>query len=120
MPQKVRIKPMLPTLRECKRYVAFEVISPKKIKDSRVVFSQIKDSCRGFLGASGMSKAGILFIDKWNEAKQRGLIRVNYKHVNDLKASFTFVREIEGNEAIVKSVGVSGILKKAEKRYLAS
>ena len=40
------------------------------------------------------------------------------KHVDDLKASLIFVRNIEGKDAIVRSVGASGILRKAQQKYL--
>jgi len=45
-------------------------------------------------------------------------MRVNNKHADGLKASLIFVKNIEGKEAVVKSVGASGILKKAQQRYL--
>jgi ribonuclease P/MRP protein subunit POP5 len=56
--------------------------------------------------------------DKWNEEMQRGIMRVNNKHVDDLKASLIFVKNMEGKEVIVKSVGASGILKKLQQKYL--
>lgn len=49
---------------------------------------------------------------------KKGIIRVNHKHVEDLKASLIFVKNIDGKEVIVKSVGASGILRKAQQRYL--
>ena len=116
---KGKIKPLLPSLREKKRYLAYEVISKNKFNDAISVNKAIYDAANGFLGTLGMAKAGILAIDdKWNDKTQRGIIRVNNKHVNELKASLIFVKNIQGNEAIVKSVGASGILKKAQKKYL--
>ena len=115
---KGKIKPLLPSLREKKRYLAYEVISKNKFNDAISVNKAIYDAANGFLGTLGMAKAGILAIDdKWNDKTQRGIIRVNNKHVNELKASLIFVKNIQGNEAIVKSVGASGILKKAQKKY---
>jgi len=46
------------------------------------------------------------------------LIKVSNKHVNNLKAALALITNIGREEVIVKSVGVSGILKKAEKKYL--
>jgi len=116
---KGKIKPLLPSLREKKRYLAYEVISNSKFNDAVSVNKAILDAAKEFLGNLGMAKAGILPInDKWNDKTQRGLLRVNNKHVDDLKASLIFVKNIQGMEAMVKSVGASGILKKAQKKYL--
>ncbi len=49
---------------------------------------------------------------------QKGIIRVGNKHVNELKAALTFIEKINNQKVIVKSIGVSGILKKAKQRYL--
>ena len=116
---KAKIKPLLPTLREKKRYLAYEVISKSKFNDAGHVNKAILNAANEFLGNLGMAKAGIIPInDKWNESTQRGILRVNNKHVDNLKASLIFVRNIDGKEVIVKSVGASGILRKAQQKYL--
>ena len=116
---KAKIKPLLPTLREKKRYLAYEVISKNKFYDTVHVNIAILDAAKEFLGDFGMAKAGILPIDKWNEKTQRGIMRVNNKHVDNLKASLIFVKNIDGKDVIIRSVGASGILKKAQQRYLS-
>ena len=46
-----------------------------------------------FLGDLGMADAGIIPLDDiWNSKTQRGILRVNNKHVNDLIASLIFVK----------------------------
>ena len=116
---KTKIKPLLPSLREKKRYLAYEVISKNRFYDAFAVNKAILEAARDFLGISGMSRAGILPInDKWNANLQRGIMRVNNKHVDNLKASLIFVKNINGKDAIVKSVGASGILRKAQQKYL--
>ena len=114
-----KIKPVMPSLREKKRYLAFEVISKQKIEDSNKVKESIMGGALEFLGHLGMAKAGAIILkDKWNKDLQRGIIKVNNKEVDNLKAALAFIEKIDGKEAIVKSVGVSGILKKAENKYL--
>ncbi|MAH32784.1 hypothetical protein CL615_00150 [archaeon] len=115
---KGKIKPLLPSLRERKRYLAYEVMSKYKFNDAVHVNKVILDAAKEFLGSMGMANAGILALnDKWDKELQRGLLRVNNKHVNNLKASLIFVKNIDGKEAIIKSVGASGILKKTEQNY---
>ena len=115
---KTKTKPLMPSLREKKRYLAYEVISKTRfdaVEANNAIFSNAKD----FLGNMGMAKAGILMLnDKWNKDAQKGLLRVNNKHVNEVRASFVFLKEVNGKEAVVKSIGASGILKKVHDRYL--
>ena len=116
---KKKLKPLLPSLREKKRYLAFEVLSKGKITDFDAVSEAILQNSTEFLGHLGMSKAGVMMLkDKYNKDSQRGLIRVNHKNIDNLKAALTMIDKIDDQETIVKSIGVSGILKKAEKRYL--
>ena len=108
----------MPSLREKKRYLAYEVISNTNFHDAMDVNKAILDAAKDFLGEFGMAKAGILPIDKWNTNSQRGIMRVNNKHVDNLKASLIFVKNIDGKDVIVRSIGASGILRKAQQRYL--
>lgn len=117
---KKRLKPILPSLREKKRYLAFEVIS-SRIYDYNSIAGAIHNSLLQLVGELGAGKAGIMFLeDKFNQELQRGLIKVNHKYIDHLRASLALIKGINDEEVIVKSVGVSGILKKAEKRYLAA
>jgi ribonuclease P/MRP protein subunit POP5 len=113
-----KTKPLLPSLREKKRYLAYEVIGNHKFKDAVEVNKAIFDAAQEFLGSRGMAQAGVLEVDKWNSKLQRGLLRVNNRNVDELRASLNFVKTIANNDVIIKSVGASGILKKAQQRYL--
>lgn len=114
---KRRMKPLLPSLREKKRYLAFEIISKKRVDN--MVNKQISESCLRFLGTKGAAEAGLIFL-KYDKEKQKGLIRVNHRYLHNLKAALALISEIGNEEVIVRSVGVSGILNKAEERYIAS
>ncbi|MBI2208810.1 ribonuclease P protein component 2 [Candidatus Woesearchaeota archaeon] len=116
---KAKTKPLLPTLREKKRYLAYEVISGHKFNDAFEVNKAIMDAAKEFLGNLGMAKAGIMMInDQFNKEKQRGLLRVSNKHLDNLRASLIFADKIDNNDVIIRSVGASGILKKAQQKYL--
>ncbi len=116
-----KIKPILPSLREKKRYLVFEIISNQKIDNLNKIADSILEQCNKYLGEMGMAKAGLLILkDKYNKEKQRGIIKVNNKMLNNLKAALCFVKEIDNKKVIVKSVGVSGILKKAQNKFIAS
>jgi|SRR3989338_10765075 len=105
------MKPLLPTLKEKKRYLAYEVIS-KPLKFN-VVSKAVWDNILGYIGTKGTAKAGIwLLNDKYKNNK--GIIRVTNKYVDDLKASLALIKKINNEDVIVRSLGVSGILNKAE------
>jgi len=116
-----KIKPVLPSLREKKRYLAFKVISKDKINNISAIFEAISRSISTFVGFLGFAKAGIIILpNKYDKEKQIGLIKVNHNYVNELKASLAMIREIDGKKVVVRSIGVSGILNKAEKKYIVS
>jgi ribonuclease P/MRP protein subunit POP5 len=118
---KSKIKSLLPSLREKKRYMVYEVISKNQFNDALHVNKAIVHAAKGFLGSLGMAKAGILPIDdQWNVDRQKGIIRVDNKQLDNLNASLVFVKEIDEKEVIVRSIGTSGILKKAKQKYLYS
>ena len=114
-----KLKPVLPSLREKKRYLVFEVISKEKISNFEHVANAVWDCSLQFLGQLGTAKAGIIpLANKWNSELQRGIIKVSNKHVDALKAALMFADKINNHEVIFRSLGVSGILNKAERMYL--
>lgn len=114
-----KLKPILPSLREKKRYLVFEVISKHKINGFDEVSDSITESALGFLGQLGAANAGLLpLANKWDPELQRGIIKVSHKHVDGLRASLAVANKIGNESAIFRSLGVSGILKKAEERFL--
>ena len=116
---KTKLKPILPSLREKKRYLVFEVISKEKVTDINDVSNSIWDCSLQFLGRLGTAKAGIMVLNnKWNPESQRGIIKVSHKHVDALKSSLVFAKKINNTEVIFRSLGVSGILKKAEDKFI--
>ena len=116
---KTKLKPILPSLREKKRYVVFEVISSEKVSELNEVSNAIYSTSMQFMGDIGAAKAGVMVLsNKWNQDTQRGIIKVGHRHVDAMKASLTFINKIENKEVICRSLGVSGILRKAENNYL--
>ncbi len=114
-----KIKPLMPSLREKKRYLVFEVIS----KDKAIGFDNVEEAIISaglkLIGELGMAKAGVILLkDKWDKDSGRGMLRINNKYVDHIKAAFTFIEQIDGKDVIVRSLGISGIMKKAQEKYL--
>lgn len=111
-----KIKPLLPSLREKKRYLAFEVIAKDNL-NANSFENAFKKASHDFLGTLGCAQAGAIVLkDKWKHNK--GLIRVNNKCVPQVKSSLMMIEEIAGTDVIVRSLGVSGVLQKAVERYI--
>lgn len=108
-------KPILPSLKEKRRYLVFEAIG------QNLVFSEIKEAIlneiTALIGRLGMAKANVNFMEDWKN--NRGIIKVNNKYVDYVRASFVCLKKINKKEAIIRSIGVSGLLNKARSRYLA-
>jgi len=99
-----------PSERPKKRYIVFEVLSTN-IDDDSTICNAIKKSAFNVLGPK-YQQAGIRFLkDKYKHNIHRGIVRVNNKYANTLIESINKSRHL-------KTVGMSGILKKAENKFL--
>ncbi|MFH1376726.1 MAG: Rpp14/Pop5 family protein [Candidatus Woesearchaeota archaeon] len=103
------MKPLLPSLKEKKRYIVYKIISENNI-DTKLAQTEIKNQCLKFLGELGYSKAGIQTIDQ-------NIIKVNTKYLNETKMALGLIKKINDKKAIVDVTGVSGIIKKAKSKF---
>ena len=116
---KIKLKPILPSLREKKRYLVFQVISNEKINNADAVSDAIWRSSLQFIGLLGVAKAGLMVLNnKWNKELQRGIIKVSNHYSDKIRISFLFINKINNYDVIVQTRGISGILKKARGRFL--
>jgi len=106
-------KPILASLREKKRYLVFEVVSDKDLRLNEVNTS-ICDELLRFLGEFGCAKAGIIILNEWKNNK--GVMKVGHKFVDEVRSALTLIKEINGNNVIIKTISSSGILNKAMKK----
>ena len=101
----MRIKP---SKRPKKRYIVFEVSD--KLNNDSAIINAINKSAVNVLG-SKYQQAGIRFLKtKYKPALHKGILRVDNKYAKTLVESL--------NKNHIKTLGMSGILKKAESRYL--
>ncbi len=109
-----KLKAILPTLRERKRYLAFEIISKGRTKSFSSVSQAIWQGMLGLTGQIGAAQAGLWILpEKYNAQSNRGILRVSHKGVDALRASLAMIQSIENAPVIARSLGVSGSLKKA-------
>ena len=110
------MKHLMPSLRQKKRYLVYDVVS-EELLDKKTVENEILNAAVELNGRLVLGKAGLVFLDDWN--KNTGILKVNNKYVDNIKASLCFIRKVNKKEAIIKSKGISGILKKARNKFMA-
>ncbi len=112
------MKPLLPTLREKKRYLVFEMVSERQLPWD-AVRSAIEAGVLRHVGELGYARAGVqLLAEHWHAESSRGMLRVSHTSLDEVRSSLGLVREAGGAPVIVRSVGASGILGRAVERYL--
>ncbi len=107
-----------PALREKNRYLAFEIISDQKFSRDEIVKAAWNASLR-YLGEKGTSQTSMWIMD-WETDAQKGIIKVNHRSVDDIKAALTLMTEIKKGEnkhrAAYHTLTVSGTLKKLREK----
>ena len=107
-----KLKSLLPTLRERKRYVVFQILSDKKL-ESKDVQNALDQAVMKYGGIKLIAKAGMHFF-KDRFADNKGIIRVAHTAVDEVKSAMMLITHINNVEVAFRSLGVSGMIKKAE------
>ena len=102
---------LLPSLRQKKRYIVFEIISSKVFPLSDIE-SEVTLGLQRFLGELGMSRAMPMFV-KEKYKNQKFIIKVNHTAVDECKAGIILIQKIKGVPVSMRSIIMSGSLKKA-------
>jgi ribonuclease P/MRP protein subunit POP5 len=104
---------MLPTLREKRRYILFEVVSERKFTKEKVE-KALYSSLLNLFGEYGFSLVNPKLID-FDEEKQYGAIKCAREEVQKMRASLALVSKIDETPVAIHVKGVSGTLKKLGK-----
>lgn len=105
-----KIKSLMPSLREKKRYIAFEVMSNENI-DCYEASREIVSSALSLTGTLGVGAMGFMFLPE-NYKNNKGILRVNHNYLNHARASLALIKEINKKPAVVRSLSVSGAINK--------
>ena len=109
-----------PTLREKKRYLAFEVISSQKIP-FQDLSNAMWHAILNYMGELGAAEAGAWIMkNTWSDEKQVGMIRCSHTSVEKIRAALALLNRIGDAPVIVRVIGVSGTIKAAEKKYFGA
>ncbi len=106
------------SLREKKRYLAFSLIpeSDEPI-DRKAFLDEVYYATQSLLGDHGSAEIGYRLMDFDG---MRGILRVNLAEVEPARAALATVHTIKGQRVVIVVRGVSGTIRAATEKYIAS
>ena len=104
----------LPTLREKKRYMAFEVMSEQSITRSDLSL-EIVNSIYSLFGDTGTCQinAALLSYDG-----KYGIVRCEREKTTDTRAALACINRIHGSRVSILVLGISGTVKGAIEKFI--
>jgi ribonuclease P/MRP protein subunit POP5 len=114
-----RTKTLPSSYREKKRYLIFEVISEQKIEFEELIKS-IFNHTINLIGILGVARTNFRFLqDLYDEKKQIFVLRCVPRDVELIRLSMALITEINEKKVCVRSLGVTGTIKSARRKYLS-
>jgi ribonuclease P/MRP protein subunit POP5 len=106
----MKIKSINPSLREKKRYLAYEILSAKPL--GKDMSTQVIVHAKRTLGLFDSAGAGLMHIS-YDTKHQAGIFKVKTAYVNKLRTALMLMdAETLGADAHIRTTQVSGTLKK--------
>lgn len=127
MIQKLKILP--PTLRDKKRYIAFEVISQGSLGREDII-SLMLDGSLYLYGACGTGKFDLWVVKLWRcrinessleyikEHRMKGILRCRREEVDSVRAVIPTINNFRGKPVVFHTLGISGTIKSAIKNFI--
>ncbi len=110
-----KLKPLLPTLRDKKRFIKIKVIPVDEINfkfDFNSVSNGIITGVMFFAGAIDYGNCGLWILkDKFDFEKQELVVRVSLKYFKKIIASLLLINSIDSKKIKIETIKVSGTLK---------
>ncbi|HIE31200.1 MAG TPA: ribonuclease P [Methanosarcinales archaeon] len=104
---------LLPSLREKKRYLAFEMLSEGAIS-RRDFIDELNRSASSLLGDVGSSECGIKMLSFGREG---GIVRCAHTRTTHTRAVLATINRVRGMRVAVHVIGISGTVKGAERFF---
>jgi RNase P/RNase MRP subunit POP5 len=106
----------LPSIKDKKRYVFFEILSSESLEFPEVKNS-VMNSLLNWLGEKAFASAKPRVIrNLWNSKERRGIIQCSHKFVNEVKTGLALIHQIGDHRVIFRTLRVSGTIKSGKKK----
>lgn len=113
-----RTKTLPSSYREKKRYIVFEVISENKIEFEELI-KAVFNYTINLIGILGVAKTNFRFMhDLYDEKEQIFVLRCLPRDVELIRLSMALITEINEKKVCIRSLGVTGTIKSARRKYL--
>ena len=98
-------------MRRKRRYIAFELIGGASKMDISWTINHVLYAFKPEVDKT------MLKLVLYDMNSRRGLLRCNHRQVNEVKAAMLSIKEIGGEKASLKILGVSGTMKAAKRKF---
>jgi len=107
-----KIKSLLPSLKERKRYLAIK-IEPVNGVIQKNPTEEIIRKIKNILGVFHSAEAGLMYLD-YDQKNNISFVRCSASMLDKVRASLLFIDEIGTNKVILKSLKSSGMVDKVK------
>lgn len=112
------LNPLPANMRERERYLVFEIISNANFSLEQAV-NAIWNAVFQLFGDVGASSFSIWIPSNlFDEKNSVGIVRCNHQAVECVRAALASIKEIEGASVTFKTLGVTGTIKSAKRKFL--
>jgi ribonuclease P/MRP protein subunit POP5 len=118
----MKLKILPPTLRNDKRYIAFEAISEIPLNRDDVI-SLVWETSLNFHGECKTSKFDLWIMKVWktrsmDKNKIKGIIQCNRDEIKSVRAAILLISKFRGKPVVFHTLGISGTIKSAIKKFI--
>ncbi|MDI9614101.1 MAG: Rpp14/Pop5 family protein [Methanothermobacter sp.] len=118
----MRMKILPPTLRNPKRYIAFELISEREFSRDEIV-SLIWDSCLKLHGECETSNFRLWLMKLWrfdfpDAVRIRGVLQCQRGYEGKVMAALTAAHHHSGTRVVFHILGLSGTVRSATQKFI--
>lgn len=119
----MKLKILPPTLRNKKRYIAFEAISRIPLTRDDVI-SLVHEASLNFHGECKTSKFDLWIMKVWNLKSSndkntiKGIIQCNREEVSSVRAAILLITKFKGRHVVFHTLGISGTIESAIKKFI--
>jgi len=119
----MKLKILPPTLRNKKRYIAFEAISEAPLTRDDII-SLVHESSLNFHGECKTSKFDLWVMKVWvtessnDKNVLKGIIRCEREEVSPVRAAILLITKFKGRHVVFHTLGISGTIESAIKKFI--
>ncbi|MGC9517774.1 MAG: Rpp14/Pop5 family protein [Methanomicrobiales archaeon] len=122
----MKLKILPSSIRDKKRYIAFEAVSQSNLNREDVI-GLIWENSLNLYGECGTSKFGLWIMKLWDQSSKKyendyyvkGIIQCNRNEVDKVRAAMSVITKIKGKRVVFHTLGVAGTIKSATLKFIS-